>query len=117
MRHDLANIVIERWRLAITGADDQLVARAGKALEYAGLDIDDVLRVRLVGNQRDELRAAQCQGPCLRVRLVAVLVDDFQDLVAGFTLDQAGPVDDSRDCFLRDIGQPRDVRDRQFFAV
>src|SRR3970282_2727406 len=68
---------------AIAGPDDELKARALERVEDAALHVHDVLRARIVVDQRDEVGAAKRERARLGIGREAMLRDDRLPLLAG----------------------------------
>ena len=93
-----------------------IVTGAAQGIERTVLEIDDVLRGRIVEHQTDQERAPERQSTRLRIRGIAALLHQGHDAVAGFRPHQRRVVDDARHGLLGNAGEPRDVVDRGLAA-
>ena len=102
---------------AVARPHDQLEARALERVQDAALHVDDVLRARVVVDQRDQERAAKRERARLRIGRKAVLGDDQLHLLARLLAHERRIVDDARHGLLRNVRKPRDIVDRDLGLV
>ena len=114
--HEPAHAIDVVRAAAVAGVHHQFEARIAHRIQRAVLQVDDVLRGRVVIDHAHQERLAEGQAARHRVGRVTHFPHQSFDLLARVLTHQRRVVDDARDGLLGNARQPCDVVDRGSLA-